>query len=132
MATSSEFGTPKSLSWRRPSELPSPAARADDRCYELQHDARVHAVVRGVLGFGRDIPGEIIDDEVLLDIWDWIDLGGVAAAVAKYRGELPGTPADGRRAVRRARAKLLACYWNVRRIEAAASEKGERPPWVSR
>jgi len=48
---------------------PAPAARTSSAAAALQDHALVHEVVKRYLGFGRDIPGKYLDDELLLEIW---------------------------------------------------------------
>lgn len=51
-------------------EMPAKVPRKNSWYEKMSHDPEIHAAVKSFLGFNRDVPSEIIDDELIDMIWE--------------------------------------------------------------
>lgn len=89
---------------------PAPAPRRDPRAVLLEDDAWIHAAVRAYLGRGRDLPGVLLDDSLLVALGRLKDLGFTpeqAGDVSRSQGG------------RMARASVYSAWRKVQRLKAA-------------
>lgn len=65
-----------------------PKERAHPYIERLAHHPALHKVFSGVLGFGRTYPPELINDEIVLDVFESIALYGVDGAIEFWKKTL--------------------------------------------